>query len=49
MAKEYILLLVVILCMSWYVGQPYIAKRERKKRNEAWKKSNEKAKNITCQ
>ncbi len=41
MVKEYILLLAVILCMSWCVGQPRIAKRERRKRrNEAWKKSN---------
>ena len=34
MVKEYIPLLGVILCISWCVGQPYIAKRERKKRNE---------------
>ena len=32
MDKEYILLLVVILCISWYFGQPWIARREAQKR-----------------
>ncbi len=34
------LILLGILYISWYLGQPIIAKRERKKRNEAWEKSN---------
>lgn len=32
MDKEYILLLAVILCISWYVGQPWIARREAQKK-----------------